>query len=305
MSLPTVRGKLTENEPLGALSWFRCGGDADLLFRPADQEDLISFLQQYPAGEPLMVLGGLANTIIRDGGIRGCVIQFDKAFSEITVEGTKITAQAGAFNGTVASTAAKAGIGGLEFLSGIPGSVGGALRMNAGAYGAEVKDVLVGATAVDRRGNIHELTPDQMGMSYRKTDVPEDYVFTGAVFEGVSEDTDIVRARLKEIKAKRQETQPISEQTGGSTFANPAADELRSAGVSKNMKAWELIDEAGCRDLQIGGARMSKKHCNFMINTGEATAADLESLGDEIIRIVEEKTGVKLHWEIKRVGESA
>lgn len=294
MTLPRVRGLLTKDEPLGALSWFRCGGDADLLFRPADFEDLVSFLKQYDPAAPLTVLGGMANVIIRDGGIRGCVIQLGKPFSDITVEGTKITAGAGAFNGTVASAAAKAGIGGLEFLSGIPGSVGGALRMNAGAYGTEVKDVLVSATAVDRAGNIHELSPADLNMSYRHTDLPEGYILTGAVFDGQAEDAQIVRARLKEIKAKRQETQPISEQTGGSTFANPEGE-----------KAWELIDRAGARDLQIGGARMSIKHCNFMINTGEATAADLENLGDELIRIVKEKTGITLRWEIKRIGEKA
>lgn len=285
-----IRGRLEQNYPLGADSWFRCGGRADLLFEPADLDDLSNFLKRYD-GE-VLVLGGLANTIVRDGGIRGCVIRLGKAFADIQVDGTKITAGAGALNGSVASIAAKNGIGGLEFLSGIPGTVGGALRMNAGAYGSEVKDVLVEATTIDRTANVRQLTPDQMNMTYRHTDVPEDQIFTRGLFEGGAEETDIVRARLKEIKAKRQATQPISEQTGGSTFANPEGE-----------KAWELIDRAGCRDLHIGGARMSEKHCNFMINTGNATATDLENLGDELIKIVEEKTGITLRWEIKRIGE--
>ena len=290
MSLPNVRGTLTPNYPLGQESWFRCGGHADLLFEPADFSDLENFLKNYDGD--VMVLGGMANTIVRDGGIRGCVIRLGKGFADVKVEGNVITAGAGALNGTVASMAAKNGIGGLEFLSGIPGTVGGALRMNAGAYGMEVKDRLKSATTIDRTAHVRQLKPEQMGMSYRHTDVPEDQIFTQGVFEGVAEDTEIVRARLKDIKAKRNETQPISEQTGGSTFANP-----------DGMKAWELIDRSGCRDLQIGGARMSEKHCNFMINPGNATAADLEDLGDEIIRIVQEKTGVTLCWEIKRLGE--
>lgn len=290
----SIRGKLTPNYPLGLDSWFRCGGNVDLLFEPADLDDLEVFLKSYDGD--VLVLGGMANTIIRDGGIRGCIIRMNKskAFSNIEVEGTKITAGAGTLNGSVASMAAKNGIGGLEFLSGIPGTVGGALRMNAGAYGAEVKDVLVSATTIDRVGDKRELTPDQMDMTYRHIGVPEDQIFTRAVFEGVAEDTGVVRARLKEIKAKRQSTQPISEQTGGSTFANP-----------EGHKAWELIDQVGARDLQIGGARMSEKHCNFMINSGNATATDLENLGDELIRIVAEKTGVTLRWEIKRLGDKA
>ena len=289
-SLPSVRGKLTQDYPLGKDSWFRCGGSADLLFEPADFDDLDDFLKNYD--DDVLVLGGLANTIVRDGGIRGCVIRLGKAFAEIKIDGNRITAGAGALNGSVASAASKNGIGGLEFLSGIPGTLGGALRMNAGAYGAEVKDVLVKAETIDSAGSVRQLSPDQMGMTYRHTAVPQDQIFTQGVLEGAIEETDIVRARLKEIKAKRQATQPISEQTGGSTFANP-----------KGMKAWELIDQAGCRDLKIGGACLSEKHCNFMINAGGATASDLENLGDEIIRIVAEKTGAILRWEIKRIGD--
>ena len=289
---PPVRGRLTQNAPLGAESWFACGGHADLLFEPADFDDLLAFLKAYPPGESPTVLGGLANTIIRDGGIRGCVIRLGKSFAEIKVDGTTIHAGAGALNGSVAAAAVKAGISGLEFLSGVPGTVGGALRMNAGAYGSEVKDVLVETTMIDRQGSSRSLKPADLKMAYRFTDAPADSIFTHAVFEGRKDDPDAVRARLKDIKAKRQDTQPIAEKTGGSTFANPPG-----------MKAWELIDKAGGRGFKIGGAQMSEKHCNFMINTGNATAADLENLGDEMIRRVREHCGVELHWEIKRIGE--
>jgi len=287
-----IRGRLTGQAPLGAQSWFGCGGPADLLFEPADFDDLAGFLKQYLQDAPLMVLGGMANTIIRDGGVRGCVIRLGKPFSDINIAGTKITAGAGALNGTVAQAAAKSGIGGLEFFSGIPGSAGGAVRMNAGAYGSEVKDVLVEAAAIDRAGKVHMLTPSDLQMGYRHTVLPKDYIITYAVFQGRAEDHEAVRARLREIKVQRRETQPITEKTGGSTFANP-----------DGQKAWELIERAGCRGLTVGGAQMSEKHCNFMINTGSATAADLEALGEEIRRRVKDKTGVALQWEIKRIGE--
>lgn len=300
---PQVQGELSENVPLGEKTWFRCGGAADLVFQPADFEDLVEFLKQYPKDQPLMALGGMANTLIRDGGVRGCIIRLRKPFADIEVQGTRLLAGAGALNGTAAAVAAKNGIGGLEFLSGIPGSIGGVLRMNAGSYGTETKDVLVEATAVDRNGKIHVLTPDDMEMGYRHTTVPEDYIFTHAVFEGHQEDHEIVRERLKEIKARRQDTQPIMEKTGGSTFANPSAEDLQKAGLPMGTKTWELIDQAGGRGLEIGGAQMSEKHCNFMINTGDATAADLENLGEEIRRRVHEKFGVELRWEIKRIGE--
>jgi UDP-N-acetylmuramate dehydrogenase len=288
--IPPVRGVLTENAPLGAESWFGCGGSADLLFSPADIDDLAEFLKNYDGD--ITVLGGMANTIVRDGGIRGVVIRLGKNFGDVKAEGTKIIAGAGALNGSVAAAAVKAGIGGLEFLSGVPGTIGGALRMNAGAYGAEVKDVLKEVIVIDRDGSKRILKPVDLKMTYRHTEAPEDSVFVQAIFEGKAEDVEIVRARLKEIKAKRQETQPIAEKTGGSTFANP-----------EGHKAWELIDKAGCRGLKIGGAQMSEKHCNFMINAGGATASDLENLGDEVIRRVKEKTGVTLRWEIKRIGE--
>ncbi len=288
-------GTFTKNAALGAKSWFRCGGTADFLFEPDSYEDLTHFLKDYPTDEPLTILGGLANTIVRDGGIRGITIQLGKSFADITIQGTKIMAGAGALNGSVAAAAAKAGIGGLEFLSGIPGTVGGAMRMNAGAYGAEIKDIFVGATALERDGTFLPLLPDDMKFAYRTAHLPEGAILTSAVFEGKLEDKSIVKARLKEIKKKRQSTQPISEKTGGSTFANPEGD----------LKAWQVVEKVGGRTLQIGGARMSDKHLNFMINAGTATATDLEALGDELINRAKEQLGIDLRWEIKRVGEKS
>lgn len=303
LNIESYRGVFTPDYDLGGRSWFRCGGKADLLFEPADIDDLSVFLKEYPKDEPLTVLGGMANCIIRDGGVRGCVIRLGKSFADIEIEGNRIVAGAGALNGSVAAAAAKAGIGGLEFLSGIPGTVGGALRMNAGAYGAEVKDVLVAAMALDRDGHTLPLVPKDMDMRYRYCGVPEGSIFVAGAFEGQVEDKELVRERLKEIKAKRQTTQPISEKTGGSTFANPSANELEKAGLPEGTKAWQLVERVGGRELQIGGARMSDKHLNFMINAGDATANDLEALGDELIRRVYDDCGLTLHWEIRRVGE--
>ncbi len=308
MTLPFINmddysGVFTKDAQLGQQSWFACGGKADLLFEPNDIDDLAIFLKDCPEVVPITVLGGMANCIIRDGGIRGCVVRLKKPFSEIEVLGQKVQAGAGALNGSVAAAAAKAGIGGLEFLSGIPGTVGGALRMNAGAYGSEIKDILIAAIALDRGGKFMAYTPEDMDMRYRSCGVPEEMIFVGAVFEGQSESKDVVRERLKDIKAKRQATQPITENTGGSTFANPTAEELAAAGMKEGMRAWELVDAVGGRTLKIGDAMMSEKHCNFMINAGGASAADLENLGDELIRRVKEKFGVELHWEIRRIGE--
>lgn len=251
----------------------------------------------------ITILGSMANCIIRDGGVRGCVIRLGKPFSNIEVSGKRIVAGAGALNGSVAAAAAKAGIGGLEFLSGIPGTVGGALSMNAGAYGREIKDILIAAMALDAYGLPVSFDADDLKMGYRHCSVPEGTVFIAAAFEGVQEDKETVRSRLKEIKSRRRESQPISEKTGGSTFANPSDEELAAAGLPAGMKAWELVDKVGGRGLKIGGAKMSEKHCNFMINTGSASASDLENLGNEIIRRVAEQTGLTLRWEIRRIGE--
>ncbi len=307
MSLPdfktSIRGQLIENAPLGEKGRFACGGHADLLFIPADFNDLAAFLKNYPIDQPVCVLGGIANTIVRDGGVRGCVIRLRKAFANIETDGTKITVGTGALDITLASEAAKAGIGGLEFYSGIPGTIGGALRMNAGAHGVETKDVLVEATAIDRAGNIHVMTPNDMGMAYRHTETPEDYIFVSAVFEGRKADPKEVMNLQKQIRNKRESSQPIREKTGGSTFANPSPKDLQDAGLPLDTKVWQLIERAGGRGLKIGGAMMSEMHCNFMINTGDASASDLEDLGEEIRRRVKEICAVQLRWEIKRIGE--
>lgn len=302
--LKGLKGDIIENAPLGKESWFGCGGSADLLFRPADVDDLAEFLRQWPLKEPLTIVGGLANTIIRDGGLRGATIQLGKTFSDITVLDDRfVSAGCGANNANIAASAMKAGIGGLEFLSGIPGSLGGALRMNAGAYGSEMKDILLGVNALDRSGQLVRLTMEDLKMSYRSTQVSEDLIFTSAVLKGVAEDAATVKARMTEIKQKRNDTQPIKEFTGGSTFANPGADELRRAGLPEGTRAWQVVEKVGGRGLSIGGAQMSEKHCNFMINTGHATAKDLEMLGDELRARALDQFGLDLHWEIKRIGE--
>ena len=302
--LPKVRGRYTENAPLGEVGWFRCGGRAEVLFKPEDFNDLRDFLRQCPADVPVTVLGVLSNTIIRDGGLRGVVIRPGREFTAIKTDGLTVEAGAGALDGNVSMAAANAGIEGLEFFSGVPGTIGGALRMNAGAYGRETKDVLVEAVALDRRGDTHRLNPAQMGMAYRHTDVPGDYIFTHAVFKGVPGDVETIKSHIAEIKAKRLSTQPIREKTGGSTFANPSPDDLAAAGLPEGTKAWQLIDRVGGRGLQVGGAMMSDLHTNFMINTGTATASDLEVLGEELIRRVREMSGVNLRWEIRRIGEA-
>lgn len=289
----TVQGTLTSNAPIGAQSWFRCGGTADLLFEPADLNDLKLFLTQWPKDQPITIIGGLANTIIRDGGVRGVVIKLGKPFSNITTSDDILTAGAGALNGSLASAAAKNSIGGMEFLSGIPGTLGGAIAMNAGAYGTEIKDVLINVQAITYSGDEITLTPADLNMTYRHTDLPAQTILIGATLKGQPEDQDIVRKRLKDIKTKRTATQPIREQTGGSTFANP----------SDSQRAWQVVEQVGGRGLQIGGAKMSDMHCNFMTNTGNATAADLEALGNELIKRAKDQLDINLRWEIKRIGD--
>lgn len=297
-----MRGSIIQNAALGKESWFGCGGSADELFLPADVTDLQVFLSSNVG--PTIILGGMANTIIRDGGIRGTVIRLGRPFVDIKIiNDIYIEAGAGALNGSVAAAAMKAGIGGLEFLSGIPGMVGGALRMNAGAYGTEVKDVLTGVQAVDAKGELKRLAPADLHMTYRHTDVPAGTIFTSAIFKGKKEDYDTVRARMNDIKEKRNATQPIREKTGGSTFANPSPEELQRAGLPEGTRAWKVVELVGGRGLKIGGAQMSEMHSNFMINTGDATATDLEMLGEEIRRRARDKFGLNLRWEIQRVGE--
>lgn len=302
--LPAVRGRYSANAPLGAVGWFRCGGTADVLFKPADVDDLAHFLAHCPAHIPVTVLGVLSNTIVRDGGVRGVVIRLGREFAGIECDGDVVRAGAAALDVNVATQAAESGIAGLEFLSGVPGTIGGALRMNAGAYGSETRDVLIEAEAVDRTGRIHTITVADMGMTYRHCDVPDDYIFTRAIFRGRADEPGAVAARIAEIKARREATQPIRSQTGGSTFANPTADELKAAGQPDGTKTWQLVDRVGGRGLKIGGAMMSEQHCNFMLNTGNATAADLESLGEEIRKRVLDSSGITLRWEVRRIGEA-
>lgn len=302
--LPVVRGRYTENAPLGKKGWFRCGGTADVLFKPADRDDLQTFLKECPDDIPVHIFGVLSNSIVRDGGLRGVTIRFGREFADIKVEGNIITVGALALDANVAKTAAENGLGGLEFLSGIPGSIGGALRMNAGCYGAEIKDVLVSCEVLDQHGNIHVLTPDQMGMTYRHVDVSKECIFLSAKIKGASEDPEIVKEKIEKIKKSREGSQPIREKTGGSTFANPSAAELLQAGLAEDTKVWQLIDQVGGRGLTIGGAMMSEKHCNFMINKGDAIAADLEALGEEIRSRVSDKFGITLRWEIRRIGDA-
>jgi UDP-N-acetylmuramate dehydrogenase len=300
--LPAVRGRYTENALLGAMGWFKCGGVAEVLFKPADVEDLQGFLARCPQDVPVHIFGALSNTIIRDGGLPGVTIRLGREFAGIGAEGACVHVGALALDANAAQVAAENGIGGLEFLSGIPGTIGGALRMNAGCYGTEMKDVLVSCVAVDRSGVLHTLTPDMMDMTYRHTGVPEDYIFISAVLKGKKDNPENVLARMAEIKMKREESQPIREKTGGSTFANPSADDIARVNMPEGTKVWQLIDAVGGRGLKVGGAVMSEKHCNFMINDGNASSADLESLGEEIRKRVDEKFGIALRWEIKRVG---
>ena len=290
--LPKVRGKLREGAQLAKVTWFQVGGPADVMFRPEDEADLAAFLKGKPADMPVTVIGVGSNLLVRDGGIRGVVIRLGRPFTDVVVEDGAVHAGAGALDLNVAQTAQMNGRAGLEFLSGIPGTIGGALRMNAGAYGTEIKDVLVSATAIDGSGNIHTVTPDEMNLTYRHCGLPEDWIFTSAILRASSGDPEDIAKRVDEIQKARAESQPIKSRTGGSTFANPVPD-----------RAWELIDAAGCRGLTIGGAQMSEQHCNFMINKGDATALDLEQLGEEVRRRVKEHSGVELRWEIRRIGE--
>lgn len=304
--LPPARGRYTENAPLGAVGWFRCGGTAEIAFKPADADDLAAFIAACPAETPITALGVLSNTIVRDGGVPGVVVRLGGEFAKIEIlPNHQVRAGAMALDANVARVAGEVGIAGLEFFSGIPGTIGGACRMNAGCYGTETKDRLVYAEAIDRQGNLHKLTPAQMGMRYRHTDTPEDYIFVSAVFQGSPGDPATIQCHMAEIKARREASQPIREKTGGSTFANPSAEDIAKAGLPEGTKVWQLIDRAGGRGLRVGGAMMSELHANFMINTGTATAADLENLGEEIRRRVREDSGIELRWEVKRIGEHA
>jgi UDP-N-acetylmuramate dehydrogenase len=292
--LPPVRGRLTANAPIGPLTWFRVGGPAEVLFRPADAADLADFLKQLDPNVPVTVIGVGSNLLVRDGGVPGVTIRLGRGFADVGVHGETIHAGAGALDLNVALSAAEAGVAGLEFLSGVPGTIGGALRMNAGAYGSEIKDVLIEARAIDRAGECHRVPAADLGLSYRHSGAPEEWIFTGALFRGRHDEPRDIARRMEEIRAAREASQPIRARTGGSTFANPPGDQ-----------AWRLVDAAGCRGLARGDAKVSEKHANFLINTGRASAADIEGLGEEVRRRVHAHCGVVLEWEIRRIGRYA
>ncbi|MDA0675649.1 MAG: UDP-N-acetylmuramate dehydrogenase [Proteobacteria bacterium] len=289
--LPNVRGRLVPDAPLAKLTWFRVGGLADVLFRPADQDDLAHFLAERPKDVPVTVLGTGSNVLIRDGGVEGVVVRLGRPFASVHIEGQTLHAGGGAAGLAVARAAARAGLAGLEFMSGIPGTVGGAVRMNAGAFGSDVSAVLQGADILDGKGWFSACDAAALGFSYRHSALPGDAIVVGAHFKGVAGDAATIAARMAAIEKARTETQPVRSPTGGSTFVNPPGH-----------KAWELIDRAGCRGLVLGDAQVSELHCNFLINRGRATAADIEGLGEDVRRRVFAATGIRLEWEIRRIG---
>jgi len=293
--LPDLRGRLSANAPLSDITWFRVGGPAQLLFTPKDEADLAYFFKHCPDDLPVTVIGLGSNLLVRDGGIPGVVIRLGRGFGDITVEeGNRLRAGCAVPDVKVARAAADAGIAGLAFYRGIPGGVGGALRMNGGAHGRETCEVLVEARAVDRAGNIHTLDVADMKYGYRHCGAREDYIFTEALFQGEAGERDQILAEMEKIADYREQAQPIKERTGGSTFKNPPGN-----------SAWKLIDAAGCRGFQIGGAKVSEKHCNFLINEGGATGAELEELGETIRARVKDTSGIELEWEIRRLGLNA
>jgi len=293
-TMPSVRGKLTPNAPLAPLVWFKSGGSADWLFEPKDEDDLVAFLRDLDLEIPVMALGLGSNMIVRDGGVPGVVVRLGKAFSKIDkVDGVTVRCGGGASGILVSSTARDAGIAGLEFLRGIPGTVGGFVRMNGGAYGREVKDILTSARLVLRDGTAVEWPLDQLGYTYRHSDVPEGAVVVEATFRGTQGQPEAIGAEMDAIARAREESQPLRSRTGGSTFKNPPGH-----------KAWALVDAAGCRGLTLGDAQVSEKHCNFLLNLGSASSAEIEALGEEVRRRVLAKTNITLEWEIQRVGDA-
>ena len=290
--LPNLRGRLLANQSLAELTWFRVGGPAQVLCMPEDEADLAYLLANLPSDMPVTVIGLGSNLIVRDGGVAGIVIRLGRGFSEIEVEaGHRIRVGAAVPDVRVARAAQEASIAGLSFLRGIPGAIGGALRMNAGAYGGETKDRLISARGVDRRGAVREYSNADMGFSYRHSGVADDVIFTEALFQGEAGDSVTIGAEMDKITSSREATQPVKSRTGGSTFKNPPG-----------QKAWQLIDDAGCRGLKLGDAQVSELHCNFLINLGGASADDIESLGEAVRARVKQMSGVELEWEIKRIG---
>lgn len=289
--LPQVRGRYDAQAPIARYTWFRAGGPAEVLYRPADVTDLANFLAGKPGDVAVTVLGVGSNMLVRDGGIPGVVIRLGRPFSTIRVDGTQIHAGAMALDYNIAKAARDASIAGFEFLAGIPGTIGGGLRMNAGAYGREFKDIVIQVLALTPQGDIESLSPEDWTPRYRGCGVPTDWIFTGCAMTGAwGNSADIFRA-MELIQEAREDTQPIRTRTGGSTYKNP-----------NGQKAWELIERAGCRGLRLGNAQVSEKHCNFLVNLGGATAADIEGLGEEVRRRVREASGVELEWELERIG---
>jgi UDP-N-acetylmuramate dehydrogenase len=290
--MPALRGRLLANEPLAPLTWFRVGGPAQVLFMPDDEADLAYFLRSLPADIPVVVIGLGSNLIVRDGGVPGVVIRLGRGFNDVKVEpGERIRAGTAVPDVKVSRAAQEASIAGLAFFRGIPGAIGGALRMNGGAYGRETKDALIEARGVDRQGNVRVFSNADLHYTYRHCGAPDDIIFTQALFQGSPGDAQAIAAEMDKITESREATQPIKSRTGGSTFKNPSGH-----------KAWQLIDAAGCRGLKIGDAQVSQMHCNFLINLGNAMAADIETLGETVRRRVKENSGDALEWEIKRIG---
>jgi UDP-N-acetylmuramate dehydrogenase len=290
--MPELRGRLSPNQSLAELTWFRVGGPAQVLFMPDDEADLACFLEQLPAEIPVTVIGLGSNLIVRDGGLPGVVIRLGRGFSEVKVEaGTRIRAGTAVPDVKVSRAAQEAALAGLAFFRGIPGAVGGALRMNGGAYGRETKDALIEARGVDRQGRLRVFSNGDMHYTYRHCGAPDDVIFTQALFQGSPGDPAAIAAEMDKITESREATQPIKSRTGGSTFKNP-----------HGHKAWQLIDAAGCRGLRVGDAQVSEMHCNFLINLGAAAAADIETLGETVRKRVKENSGIELEWEIKRIG---
>ncbi|MCT8161030.1 UDP-N-acetylmuramate dehydrogenase [Pseudoruegeria sp. SHC-113] len=305
LALPQVRGTLQENRALDGLTWLRVGGHCDLFFQPADLADLQDFLKALDPAMPVFPMGVGSNLIVRDGGLRAAVIRMGRGFNSITIEGTRVTAGVAALDAHVARKAANAGVD-LTFLRTIPGAIGGAVRMNAGCYGSYVADHFVSAKAVTRAGELVTLTAQDLNFQYRQSDLPEGWVLVEAIFEGADGDPATLHARMEEQLAKRDATQPTKERTAGSTFRNPAGfSSTGKADDVHDLKAWKVIDDAGMRGARIGGAQMSEMHSNFMVNTGGATAADLENLGELVRKKVFQNSGITLDWEIMRVGEPA
>tara|TARA_R110002095_G_scaffold205759_3_gene189332 strand:- start:1417 stop:2373 length:957 start_codon:yes stop_codon:yes gene_type:complete len=290
-NLPEVRGKYRENVSLAPTTWFRVGGPAETVFRPADYEDLGDFLRGKSGDIPVTPIGVGSNLLVRDGGVLGVVVRLGKGFTNIALHDGFLDVGAGVLDSTVSQIAAEEGLKGLDFFCGIPGTIGGGLRMNAGCYGTEVKDILEAAFVLDPKGKLHTLTPDDLGYTYRHCGLPENWIFIGARFKAPSGNKKRIQESIQTLLAQREATQPIRSKTGGSTFANPVGH-----------KAWELIDQAGCRGLKIGGAQVSEKHCNFLINFDNATAFDLEELGETVKKRVKDKSGIDLRWEIQRIG---